>query len=185
MLHSLTLACTLTFLAAAPDMAAQISSPTSTRVITAIHGALQQHACGKSLRSDSIEVLGAPRRGDVAFIVTDVAKDRSSEALRVRLACEPRNACLPFYALVHDESLISNFQPTDAPARQRAAMKPLVKAGDKAMLRIDSAGLKISTEVICLQSGRLADVIRVRDVSRKHVFKAEVVSEGLLRGVLP
>jgi len=57
----------------------------------------------------------------------------------------------------------------------------LVRSGDRATLLFDQGPVHLSLPVICLQSGRAQESIRVREVGQRRVVRAIVVSTAQLR----
>jgi len=64
--------------------------------------------------------------------------------------------------------------------RGSEAGPPLVSAGTKAWLVVESGGVRLQTEVICLERGGLGQQIRVRSLSGHGVFQAEIIGDKLL-----
>ena len=60
----------------------------------------------------------------------------------------------------------------------------LTRAGQKATMLLEENGMRISIGVICLQGGRLGQRIRVLDPVRRHIFRAEVLTDHRLRMTL-
>jgi hypothetical protein len=68
----------------------------------------------------------------------------------------------------------------NAPSESKAE-SALMKVGTKAWLVAESGGVRMQTEVICLESGGIGQQIRVRSVSGHRVFRAEIVGDKLLQ----
>ncbi|HZQ67128.1 MAG TPA: hypothetical protein VFA68_01310 [Terriglobales bacterium] len=64
-------------------------------------------------------------------------------------------------------------------SRKPAAL--LVRNGERATLVLDSGPVHLSAPIICLQAGRMHQVIRVRAVGSPTVSQAEVIAQGKLR----
>ena len=56
----------------------------------------------------------------------------------------------------------------------------LIRVGARAWLIAESGGIRLRTEVTCLESGRLGQQIRVRSLSGQRVFQAEIIGDKLL-----
>jgi hypothetical protein len=112
--------------------------------------------------------------------------------IRVRVECTHPAECLPFVIAVldsHDQQVI----PTSAGAlnafEMTAASHPaaaplIVRAGSPANLLLVGEHIRIQLPVICLQSGRLGQTIRVTSKDRRQTFSAEVARPSALKGRL-
>src|SRR5208337_4967831 len=56
----------------------------------------------------------------------------------------------------------------------------LMEVGTKAWLIAESGGIRMQTEVICLERGGLGQQIRVRSATGHQVFQAEIIADKLL-----
>ncbi len=135
---------------------------------------------------------------DVSLQVVQAAWDDRQSALNFRLRCLVQKQCSAFLiqapasaqqAIDWQEQLkhmnvggvnyagrVSTYAHLPAPV--------LAKGGDPALLSMQIDGVRISIRVICLQRGTLGQIIRVRDAQSHRVYRAEVVSPGLLRAVV-
>jgi Chaperone for flagella basal body P-ring formation len=143
---------------------------------------------GLTFADDTVAVSSVPAKSNLPDLqVVRITVDPKTNTLSARLRC-PHRACLPFYATVEDvkgvellsrESLLLS---TVLPHSRRVSpSRPkLVHAGQIAKMAIASPGIRISMEVICLQSGIAGDSVRVRDIRTGKVFLAQVDSAGAL-----
>lgn len=123
----------------------------------------------------SMEMLGAARISPMlSFEAVEVARDHSTDGLRVKLQCSPSRSCLPFYVLVHGAQI-----PPAKPRWEMAvAPRPAaVRAGDHGIFERTNTNMKITIPVVALGTGRIGDVVRVRTDSHQ-VWHARVLASG-------
>jgi hypothetical protein len=111
---------------------------------------------------------------------------------RVLLRCADAKECIPFYAVVN--GLDANQQSSGAsaakisfsrkPGTKVALEIPLVKKGSMATLEIVAPEMLITVPVLCLESGRQGERIKVVLTDHTRTYLAEVVRAGLLRSQL-
>jgi hypothetical protein len=114
-------------------------------------------------------------------------ENMSADTAGVKLRCTDNRECIPFYVLVHDPKGWGNRVKPLVAGNQRPAVAStvrLVRGGDRATLILETADLRISLPVICLQNGIRGERIRVASADRKRFYRAEVVAPGMLRGSL-
>jgi hypothetical protein len=113
----------------------------------------------------------------------------TGDTSRVLMRCADRSVCIPFYVAV------SGLAPGDRLPEQlsggrvsvfsKLAGGPIiVKRGSKATLEIVAPEMVITVPVVCLQSGRLGEQIKVSAVDQKNTYLGEIIRPGLLRGRL-
>jgi hypothetical protein len=108
---------------------------------------------------------------------------------RVLLRCADRTSCIPFYAVVsgleRNEERPRTTLTLAKPAVQKAALVPmLLRKGASATLQIVSEDMLITIPVICMQSGRQGDTIKVSSPDRQITYMGEIINSGLLRSHL-
>jgi hypothetical protein len=86
------------------------------------------------------------------------------------------NATVPFLVILH----LDHGQPLRAGTASRKISPILVRAGERRELTVEFTGGRITEPVLCLRSGRLGDLIRVRSLDRKVVRRARVGESGEL-----
>jgi len=59
----------------------------------------------------------------------------------------------------------------------------VLRSGDPATMVFNNRFLHISMPVICLQSGRQGQTIRVASIDHRRFYKAEIMGPGLLKAV--
>jgi hypothetical protein len=96
----------------------------------------------------------------------------------VQLRCRPTSDCLPFYVAVN-APIPAEFAGNHSPAHH--SEPALVTAGNKALLVVEQGIVRLSIPVICLQTGRRAQAVRVR-TKHNRILLAQVIGAGLLRG---
>lgn len=145
-----------------------------------VAAALLQH--GSPVDATQIELLGAPvsRRANPPLAVTEIGTSWDG-AMKARLVCRDSRDCLPFYVVVKTDD-----RRTFEASRTLATMKepdPIVlRTGASATLVIQSGRVEITLPVICLENGAIGHIIRVTNRERSQIFKAQVVSDKLLKG---
>ena len=148
---------------------------------------------GISAKSTEVEFLSAvsSMRQNPQLTLVNVSTWRDGN-LKALIRCESNRECLPFYVVVHDKKLparssnVFHGSPkSSAPhqqARRKAADKPLVHGGQVATLVLRNQDLQITIPVLCLESGRKGETIRLSSPDRKRHYMGEVVEAGLLQG---
>ena len=115
-------------------------------------------------------------------------RDHTSVIARVR--CRDHRSCLPFYVLVSWQSAeaknaaVANFFPEPLKPKAREAKDIVVRAGEQATLIMEDKAVRVSTRIVCMQSGGRGEKIRVQSPDHKRIAVAEVVEPGLLKGSL-
>jgi len=157
-----------------------------------VSSALQQ--TGIRVKSSQVEFLSAVNSiseyPQLTVMNVSLWRDGDSKAL---LRCQNNRECLPFYVVLHDSKATARISPNFANTaqgkpnaelkpRQQSAEKPLVRGGQHATLIIKNRDLRISLPVICLESGKRGETIRLSSPDRKQKYTGEVVEAGLLRG---
>ena len=154
--------------------------------------AMQQH----EMSVDGLRVrIAAPMTAAVASPMLEIQSVVSSDqhSAQLRIACRDRSECLSFYATAtwsqNAQALVSTAvskpQVSSAPVKPPTEDVPAAaRAGDHAILLIDSDRIHISVHVVCLQSGGIGERIRVATPDHRQAFEAEVVSSNVVRGIL-
>ena len=161
---------------------ATVASVASERIAvsrTQIADAMQ--AAGFETTADQLQMLSnvtsiAGARLRVAKVTT-----QSPDTALAKLNC-PARECLPFYVLVHDAQVAA--APaivTPAAKIEKTGTQPLIKRGKPVTLLIESPNLRIVLPAISLQSGEPGQTIKVSSPDHKRNYRAEVVSEKLVR----
>ena len=115
-------------------------------------------------------------------------QERVSNRVILQVACADGRSCLPFLAELRfrdagDAQLFCGKLPI--PLRRRTGVPVLVKQGSKAELElITGRRVILHFAVRILQSGRLGEMVRVRDEHSRHVYLARVVRENQVRSEL-
>lgn len=136
----------------------------------------------------SMPFITARSRSPQLVVSSFTRLDRTHTA--VRLMCRESFDCLPFYAYLSwrggDAPLISAGAPDrdQSPAPARRAEPPTMRVGANATLILEGTEIEVSIPIVCLQPGRVGDVIRVASVNHDRVFLARVVSSTILKGTL-
>lgn len=125
---------------------------------------------------------------DAALEVRAVHWDPGQRQLQFSLRCVQAASCRDFLVYLQEPENAQSLQKlgwtnlakkADA-ATDEASGPILVEAGREVHLLMQGDGIQISLKVICLESGRVGQKIRVRKSGSQHVFQAEVVSSDLL-----
>jgi hypothetical protein len=129
----------------------------------------------------------------------ELAWDSRLSGLDFQLRCRDRHACHSFLVQAHasppeafawqdrlqhmNSSGLSH--SAGAAANKSHVRAPLLaKAGETAILTMQSGSIRIRLQVVCLQRGALGQIIRARDMQSKKVYRGEVVSPRALRAVV-
>jgi hypothetical protein len=111
----------------------------------------------------------------------------------LRVECDSRRDCLPFYALLRSSVFNATVLPRSGskPDRQLEAdikgltrqsrSAPIERSGDRVEVVEELSGMHFRTRAICLQSGSLGDLIRVRNLSTHRVVLATVAGDRVVR----
>jgi hypothetical protein len=126
--------------------------------------------------ASAVEILGHPvaLRSEVAL--SNVHATPSSLGQQITLRCADA-ACLPFVILLH-RSLAA--QPIVYSPKLRILPPLAVRAGEIAELVQTTDDIRLTRSVICMERGRVGDVIRVREPQKNQVMRAAVVGRGRL-----
>jgi hypothetical protein len=132
-----------------------------------------------------------------ALEVSGIRRDIRGHGFELRLRCAQHAMCSSFVVqlLTSQPAIPDRPSPLDWVAGSLAfrrspavavedAAPILARAGKKALLRLDDGRMSISLQVVCLEQGRLAQRIRVLDVSSRRILHAEVVGAGQLHANL-
>ena len=117
--------------------------------------------------------------------VLDAHWDRRQQRLQLRAHCVPQTLCKSFLILLPKPSAEMG-EPLQADKKvwtgqEREKGPTLTQAGERATMLVQEGEVRISIPVTCLQRGRLGQQIRVLDPVSRHVFRATVLAERLLR----
>jgi len=120
-----------------------------------------------------------------AVKVTGATWDRPQQRLQLRAQCVPRGLCNSFLIFVNQPAEAFGelvlVHPKGLSTGERETGPVVIRAGQCATLLVQEDVIRISIPVTCLQRGRLGQQIRVLDPVRRHVFRATVLAERLLR----
>ncbi len=109
--------------------------------------------------------------------------------IRVRVACEQANECVPFLVTVHGvehpASGMAALQDAITRAADVPSRGPLLQAGQHTRFLMESDHIVISLPVIAVDSGRPGSDIRVSSLNRKQMFRGVVTQDQTVRGTLP
>ena len=147
---------------------------------------------GIAIRVEQIGLLSTiPARMEHPVLEAVKIEPLAADTSRVLMRCTDRSSCIPFYAVVHgltssEKALQNSPKPQSrVSVRQEPAGGPiLMKRGSTVTLEIVAPEMVITVSVVCLQSGRQGERIRVSAVDQQKTYLGEVVSPGLLRSQL-
>lgn len=130
----------------------------------------------------------------------------SRGALRLEIRCSTAGECLAFDALVtvEDEKTPPGTVNTQQSSRQSAAERSLtiatyksahqesssdlslahVRVGSEVLLVIEDRQMQIHLPAIAMDSGSMGDMVRVRTLDRKKIFRGVVAESGHVREVI-
>jgi hypothetical protein len=123
-----------------------------------------------------VDLLGRPLAARQDPILRVGRRMRTSLGEEVTLRCDAAS-CLPFFVLIRDQwarlSTIAESIPASTGSNLFA-----VRPGDLASLVQASDGVRLTRRVICLERGRIGDVIRVREAGTRTLLRAMVLRAG-------
>jgi hypothetical protein len=140
---------------------------------------------------DDIDLpLALPALAGRKLRVLSACWDESARRTQFRLECGEPGQCLPFLvylrSLVRDEgnsaawAVSCRLGASRAPAQP--VLKPVVRAGDRAMAVFIADRLRMTASVTCLERGHAGEIIRVRGRGG-HVFRARISGPALLEAL--
>jgi hypothetical protein len=157
-----------------------------------------------SLPVDGIDVkMAAPVTSSIANAQVKVESVSAvgAHAVRMRLSCNDRAQCLPFFAVatfsdaidvttlhgVKTSQIVGKQSSTtanqgDTKVKSAANDTGSVRSGAPATLELDENRIHIRLEVICLQGGAPGSRVRASSLDHKQIYVAQVVSPTLLKG---
>ena len=163
----------------------------SLMILSSLSGIAQRRdprdAVLESLRSvgisadiDREQVLLSSDRGAGVPSIEHSRYDGTLHGWLIELRCPPPRHCVPTLAVLNiaDPRLLEN-----APVRQQRPV--LVRAGGHRSLLSDFGSLRLREPVVCLESGRAGQVVRVRVAETRRVKLAEITESGELRLRIP
>jgi hypothetical protein len=140
---------------------------------------------GISASPDRIEFLsGTGSVSESANLQFVSVTNGNAGTVKVKLRCQDRHECLPFYVLLHGADSVNGQKlgVRSGPVIQAGSPQNVVHNGDHATLVIETADSRIKLAVICMESGVPGQKIRVASPDRKHFYDAEIATAGLLKG---
>jgi len=138
-------------------------------------------AAGFETTTDQLQLLSTVTLNAGASLRVAKVTTQSAGTALAQLNC-PARQCLPFYVLVHDAQVASSpMQVARSLAGNSLQARPLLKRGKPVTLVMENANLRIVLPAISLQSGARGQTIKVSSPDHKRNYKAEVVSETLVR----
>lgn len=154
----------------------------------AILGAL--HNSGIRIVPDQMEQLSGVTAAEPNPLLKVLSVDvMDGESDKVLLRCEHPNTCLPFYVLVHwgpgggagDRPRWKNGSPAEPGLR---AESMLVRSGRVVVLMLEGNYVHMRLPVLCLQSGRRGQRVRVISRDTKRRYLARVTGPGVVTSLL-
>ena len=124
--------------------------------------------------ANAIELLGQPFLPNRVSLRV-VRRMRLLDGEQVMLGCED-SACLPFFVFLHNTTNTSLIRARSGNTIETEPFN--VRPGAVVKLVQQSDGVRLTRSVVCLERGRLGDVIRVRESNGRKVFRATVVQDG-------
>jgi hypothetical protein len=159
--------------------------------ITPEHVSRVLNSAGIAAKTEEVQFLSAVSSAgqNPQLSVVNVSSWRNG-SLKALLRCPNIRECLPFYVVLRDKrapvqtsSFFNVLHENIAPQKNlKSAEKPLVVGGQRATLFIQNQNLQITLPVICLESGRKGEIIRLSSPDKKQRYQGEVVEAGVLQG---
>jgi hypothetical protein len=161
---------------ASPPLPSGVEGALGKRIVEALL-ALEPELADRLLSGEA-EAPGAPSAALTRAVVVERWRwDPMLGRMELRIRCRMRRECLPFLAYV---SVRDPRQLTSRGFAVRDGNPPgnvMVKAGEHVLLTVQREGLRISLPVLCLNSARRGEVVRVRHAGNR-MLKAVVVGAG-------
>jgi hypothetical protein len=115
-----------------------------------------------------------------------------NQRMMVRLECESREQCLPFFVGLQigqgsdtqSSASASQHGSNFGPASTASSKNYAVRSGSPATLQLDGERVHIRISVICLENGAPGQTIRVTGKDHRLVYSAQVMGGGQLQGRL-
>jgi len=145
------------------------------------------------LRAEEIDLPAAvPAAASRTLRVSMVCWDADLGRAQFQLECREPGQCVPFLAYAEAGRPTAMGEGKNAGSscrngsRQRvtpsAMRKPIVRAGDRAIVLFRGSQLSLTTSVTCLERGAAGDVIRVRNHDGQ-IFRARVSAPARLEAL--
>jgi hypothetical protein len=149
-------------------------------------------AGGNRQWQEEMDCSGLPRiPEDTPLEITRNFWDAALRRWEFSLRCAQPLDCVPFLLWVRPGQAASalspgfsapTLEPSPPPApAQTLASPPLIQRGQTAILTWADAGIRIVAPVLCLDAGRLGDLVRVRFKDGQRILRAEVMGSGRVR----
>ena len=163
-------------------------------IAQALAGAARNVDLSESLFEWPGEIVAS--REDPPLRVVRTHWDPTRNATQFRVQCVPKDVCASFLVRLKppetananqlaglsrdaDRAVTNSLSPPSTASTDRT--QTLVRSGQKAELRLEANGIRISLPVICLRRGRLAEQVPVLEATSHRVLQAEVVASGQLQ----
>ncbi len=120
-----------------------------------------------------------------ALEVLDTQGMTAGGRLWIKIGCEGRHECQPFYVSVPWKGpapLAGKQRHVVNPVHSASYRPPTIRLGDHATLVVDSPGLHMEIAVVALQNGAVGQVIRLATPDRKQFYQGQVVNQVTVKG---
>jgi len=133
----------------------------------------------------SVELQAAILVGsDPGFTLLKFRFDSAIQKYRAWFIATSESGKTAFAATVTLERGTAPIEIRAASASQNSSLLPvLVRHGETAMMQLQGDGFSATVPVLCLEDGREAALVHVRDKSSKRNYRAQVLARELLRAV--
>jgi hypothetical protein len=169
------------------------TSATDRFAITPEHVSRVLNSAGIAAKTEEVQFLStvnsAGQNPQLTVVNVSTWRDGNLKAL---LRCQNIRECLPFYVVLRDKkapiqtssfyNVLHESFVSQKKINGKSAEKPLVVGGQHAMLVINTRNSRITLPVICLESGRKGETIRLASPDKKQKYEGEVVQAGVLQG---
>jgi hypothetical protein len=132
----------------------------------------------ENLIAAEAEAAGAPSAALTRDLVVEGWRWEPVQGrMELRMRCRVRRECLPFlaYVSVRDPQQLRSGGFTAHDGNRPGSV--VVKAGEHVLFTVQHDGFRLSMPVLCLNSGRAGEVIRVRNAENR-ILRAVVVGAG-------
>jgi hypothetical protein len=150
----------------------------SKRAAAALESALQTR--GVKAELGPVDVTGAPllESSDAKLRVLDIRYDALHQRWNARMALADQPHAVPFLVTATGGGPNTGDLSYHADAVRIASEQPLFKAGQRAILVMNSDAFHATIPVVCLEAGLPGREIRVRDEANGKIHRAQVSATG-------
>jgi flagella basal body P-ring formation protein FlgA len=150
------------------------------------------HSAGATVEPEHAQVLASVTAETAPSIKVTSVRRVGEKTASFSMTCANCSTRLPFIVMTDWftasdlEKVLKNLN-VNSPAhveKQYVQRKWVVRAGENVAVLLESDKMRISTRGTCLEPGEVGSAIKVRTTDSKQVYRAEVLSNGLVKVTL-